>query len=90
MAKLYRQGDVIFKKIDGIPLWAEKTGDSLVIESESGNNHVLEGQVYDNGEYVVLEKPSTVKHPQHRQLTLPVGTYRVYRVRDYLRERGGD
>ena len=89
MARVYRQGDVIFKEIDKIPSWAKKTGNILVIESESGNNHVLEASVYDDGRYVEVDKPSVVKHPQHRQLTLPVGKYLVYRVRDYYRD-GGD
>ena len=89
LARVYRQGDVIFKEIDEVPSWANKTGDRLVIESESGNSHVLEALVYDDGRYVEVDKPSVVKHPQHRQLTLPVGKYMVYRVRDYY-GNGGD
>jgi len=89
MARVYRQGDVIFKEIDSLPNWANKTGDRLVIESESGNSHVLEATVYDDGRYVEVDKPSAVQHPQHRQLTLPIGKYMVYRVRDYY-GNGGD
>jgi len=90
LARVYRQGDVIFKEIDEVPSWADKTGDRLVIESESGNSHVLEALVFDDGRYVEVDKPSVVKHPQHRQLTLPVGKYMVYRVRDYFRDEIGD
>jgi len=89
MARVYRQGDVIFKEVDGIPRWAEKVGDRLVVEGETGNDHVLEGvTVYDGGRemYVELDRSAVVMHPQHKQLTLPAGKYMVYRVRDYYRE----
>jgi len=88
MARVYRQGDVIFKEIDEVPSWAEKTGNRLVIEGETGNSHVLEAIVYVDGRYVEVDKPSAVMHPQHRQLTLPIGKYVVYRVRDYYGNEG--
>jgi hypothetical protein len=86
--KVYRQGDVIVSEAK-VPRRAEHVGNEVRIASETGNAHVLPGKAYRSGrlQYVVLEEPTQMTHPQHAALTLPAGTYGVRTVNDYIPRR---
>ena len=82
---IYRQGDVIVAPCR-MPKGARQTGDEIRIASETGNPHVLKGKVFASGrqQYVVLEEPTEMTHPQHAPLSLQPGSYEVRTVRDYI------
>ena len=86
MKKVYRQGDVILEELPGYTKeYFEELGikgsDKLEISSETGNKHILNAKVYW-GEYVVVEKPTELVHPQHPPLVIETGVYRLRFVRD--------
>ncbi len=82
---IHRQGDVIVAPCK-IPKGAKQTGSEIRIASETGNPHVLKGKVFSSGrqQYVVLEEPTEMTHPQHAPLSLQPGSYEVRTVRDYV------
>ena len=82
---IFRQGDVIVAP-SSIPKGAKQTGNEVRIASETGNPHVLKGQVFSSGsqQYIVLEEPTEMTHPQHAPLSLQPGSYEVKTVRDYI------
>jgi predicted phage tail protein len=87
--KILRQGDVVLTPAE-LPRAAKLTGSEVRIASETGNPHVLNGRVYRvsrQQQYVVLDAPAEMTHPQHAALRLEPGTYRVSTVRDYLPTR---
>ncbi|MDK6028870.1 hypothetical protein QPL79_05795 [Ignisphaera sp. 4213-co] len=92
LLKIYRQGDLLL--IEDFAQLSENTkvGNALVVESETGNKHVLMGSVHNlHGQlYVVVEKPTPLTHPQHPQLVIEPGIYRVEFVRDYALRRAVD
>lgn len=58
---------------------------SFVARGETGNEHKMKRvNVYSTGATTLVEVtvPSELKHPQHPTVTVPIGTYRVARVRD--------
>lgn len=91
----YRQGDVLFTKIDGIPPVQE-----LAIRA---SGHILEGEssghihrVADRAKVIVWESlqtigklfvtvkaPTQIIHEEHGPITLPAGDYEVTRQREY-------
>jgi len=82
---IFRQGDVIVAPCS-IPNGAKQTGTEVRIASETGNPHVLKGKVFSSGsqQYIVLDEPSQMTHPQHAPLSLQPGSYEVRTVRDYI------
>lgn len=91
--RVYRQGDLILVEDEDIDLSsAIKEGDSLEIISESGNAHRLRCPVYNfyGQRYVIVEKPSILIHPQHPELVIEPGIYRVEFVRDFVLSRAID
>lgn len=86
---VYRQGDVILRKVDYVPTNVHESGlrtKAIRISGETGHEHVLEGDVFGNGSfgsYVVLEQPTELKHDEHDNIEIPPGIYRVDSVRDY-------
>jgi len=91
--RVYRQGDLVLIEemvLDLDP--AVKEGEALVIASENGNRHRLASPVYTvyGRRYVVVEKPSVLTHPQHPELVVEPGIYRVEFVRDFALNRAVD
>ncbi len=82
---IHRQGDVIVAPCR-MPKGAKLTGREIRIASETGNPHVLKGKVFSSGrqQYVVLDEPTEMTHPQHASLSLQPGSYEVRTVRDYI------
>ncbi|MHA1250068.1 MAG: hypothetical protein ACTSRP_08780 [Candidatus Helarchaeota archaeon] len=88
MLELYRQGDLLFKRIKIIPKKAKEKDDNIILEGElTGHAHcILSGTVLtlDNNIYVKAEKNARVIHNEHRTIELPEGFYKVIRQREYI------
>jgi hypothetical protein len=89
MRPVYRQGDVVLKRIGASIDFVNlvKESDRLEVSGETGKAHVLEAPVYRHGSQllVVLEKPAAIEHPDHAPITLPPGVYEVARTRSEVR-----
>ena len=94
MVKIWRQGDVIVRQVSEVPKQVvEAATNEIRIASETGNPHVLKASkvyvpanvrgVQNRQQYVVLEEPTSMTHPQHAALDLLPGVYQVSTVRDY-------
>ena len=90
----YQQGDVIIESVTEIPVDAKKVaakprGFVLAEGEATGHAHVID-KVADL-EFVELgglfylknEKPVTVRHEEHKPVTIPAGTWRIRGVREY-------
>ena len=86
--EIYLQGDVVVVPAK-LPGTARASGSEVRIASESGNPHVLKGRAFSaqGQQYVVLDEPTTLTHPQHPAKVIPAGTYEVRTVRDYIPRR---
>ncbi len=86
-----QQGDVIVELVDGIPLpQAKKLKHTTLAEGEvTGHSHVAIGDEVelfeDTSGTLWLSAPhgAEVKHQEHHQVTLPKGTLKVCKVREY-------
>ncbi|MEM4058430.1 MAG: hypothetical protein QXZ12_06885 [Thermoplasmata archaeon] len=95
--KIYRQGDVILRKLDekNEIITREytdsdyKISDKLSISGETGNTHELDATVYSihGTQYVVVETPTLLKHNEHHDIEIEPGIYRVDTVRDFRNRR---
>jgi len=98
---IYRHGDVLFKKVKSLTsdqCNGEKTADDIagVVQpgESTGHAHVIEDMTGVEllsgwrGRFVRAEKEFTIKHEEHKPLTLPAGSYRIRIAReyDYLRD----
>lgn len=95
-----RQGDVWFKRVDEIPDGVSDpvVGRAIVAHSETGHHHVVEspGAEYFTvpGDpftaYLRLAEDADVTHLRgydtHEPITLPAGTWRIRRQREYTPE----
>src|SRR6516165_883020 len=99
---IYRHGDVLFEKVKSLTREqrnGEKTADDIagvVQRGEStGHAHVIEDMTgvellssRRRERFARAEKEFTIKHEEHKPLTLPAGSYRI-RIAleyDYLRD----
>ena len=91
--KPIQQGDVFIEPCGEIPSgrMVDSVGGRFVLaEGEAtGHAHVIEDVagikfVEKDGKFYLQNKiPATVKHEEHRPITIPPGTWRVKRVREY-------
>lgn len=87
----FQQGDVIGRKLDSMPEGEAKTigRKTLVLaHGESGHSHVIEddeAELIQIGERMLLKltKQATVKHEEHRPITLSPGIWEIGRVTEY-------
>lgn len=94
----FRHGDIVFERIPAVPSFAVgKLHQHLVIAKgeATGHAHVLDGEVMTFGSIddlllsgpqareIRVTKSSTVTHPEHKPITLPVGSYTVRRQREF-------
>ncbi len=84
-----RQGDILFVKIAELPKELTKKADGIVAEGETtGHKHQLvDGELLTDEKLnlfidVTAEKAS-VKHEEHKTITLPKGLYKVIKQREY-------
>lgn len=88
---MWRHGDVLIAKIEEIPTFAAKRTDTILAYGElTGHSHQIEAPETaelweDNGQlYLKVVAPTaTVVHQEHKPITLPQGTYRVWKQREY-------
>lgn len=92
---LYRQGDVLFKRVAEIPAGEKKKRENGVIAlgEVTGHKHAIadleEAEVLEigNGLYVhVGEDGVSIQHDEHGAIELPAGDYEVTIQREYSPE----
>jgi len=90
--KIYRQGDILFKKIDTLPKSLTEKLDNVVAEGEvTGHAHLLmNGALFEliNSEDLFIQAGENTKliHNEHLPIKLEQGNYRVIRQREFLEE----
>jgi len=91
-----RQGDVLLTRVDppADPQRAmDEAGQPLagvrIAGERTGHAHELAGRVYDHGDrrLVMLERPTPIRHPEHRQIEVPAGWWEVTIQREWTPER---
>ena len=86
---MWRQGDLLVKKIKEIPEGAVKQNHRILAEGEAtGHIHELDlGEVYEKNGTLYFRVPegniSTLNHQEHGALTFEPGIYQVKKQREY-------
>jgi hypothetical protein len=88
---MWRQGDVFIAPIPAVPKGAARRPGVVLVEGElTGHSHRLArpdaGELLERGGNLylrVLADSATIIHQEHRAITLPRGTYRVWGQREY-------
>jgi len=90
MDKMYRQGDVLLKKIETIPKGVKPKEDDIILKGEAtGHAHrIVNGTIYTGlsgtGEmYIEAEVGASVVHEEHNTIPIEAGFYEVIRQREY-------
>lgn len=91
---LYRQGDIFIAATRAVPRGAEPRPHCVLAEGEvTGHSHRVEdpatARLYRHSTSLYLDvfaDRATVVHDEHGPITLPRGTYRVWRQREYSPE----
>lgn len=87
-----QQGDVLLRKLETLPAGSAKTLGKLrctLAEGEhTGHSHVVEddeAELIQIGERILLRlgREATVKHQEHKPITLSPGIWEVGRVKEY-------
>lgn len=89
---LYQQGDVLIEAVEAIPPNAlprgSRNGRHILAQGEAtGHAHAVADdiQLFGSGDalYCRAAAPFTVRHEEHKPITVPAGVYQVRRVRMY-------
>jgi hypothetical protein len=89
---LYQQGDVLIDSVDALPIHASpvprRDGRTVLVRGEAtGHTHATADDVevfaLRSALFCRASAPFTVLHDEHKPVTVPPGTYRVRRVREY-------
>ena len=94
MRKPLQQGDVIINPVEEIPDGAKPVascarGYILAEGSATGHAHVVKKnagiEFVENGGkfYLRNARPVTVRHEEHKPVTVPAGTWKIVKVREY-------
>jgi hypothetical protein len=98
MSAQYRQGDILVVAVDSIPANAvnvPRTGEEVVLADDEATGHRLAitdghadllsapGEQIDQLFLRITGAAAVLDHPEHEPITLPVGSYRVIRPREY-------
>ena len=91
MVKMYRQGDVLLKKIETIPEGAQPTNDDVILRGEAtGHAHrLVNGTIFTrtsfptNQMYVEAKVGAALVHEEHSTIEIEPGLYEVIRQREY-------
>ena len=89
MVKMYRQGDILLKKIETIPKGARPSKSDVILKGEAtGHAHkIVNGTIftgYRTGEmYVEADVGAALIHEEHNTIELEAGLYEVIRQREY-------
>jgi hypothetical protein len=88
---MWRHGDVFIAAVDAVPGGAVRRMGWVLAEGEAtGHSHRIERpetvELHERGGMMylrVVAESATVIHQEHRPITLPRGTYRVWQQREY-------
>jgi hypothetical protein len=93
--KIYRQGDVLFKKVASIPAKRSVRESGHILEGEA-TGHIHRIKELENAEVlecgsglfisVSAEGGVSIVHEEHLPILLPPGNYEVVRQREYTTE----
>jgi hypothetical protein len=89
---IFQQGDVIFKKVDGVQGDKRVNEDFILVRGEAtGHHHSV--AIADREQVEIFERkgtlfmkvkdPVVIEHQEHRPITLPAGDYEIGQVREY-------
>jgi len=88
--KMYRQGDLLFKKIAALPDHLKEKPDNIVAGGE-GNAHthmLVNGELFQversDQKYIRTREDTRLIHEEHLPIKLEPGNYEVVRQREYL------
>lgn len=90
--KIYRQGDILIKKVKFLPSDKTPKKENIIAEGEmTGHAHLLnDGALYEvlNSEslYIKANENTIITHDEHLPIKLESGNYKVVRQREYLGE----
>ena len=88
--KLYRQGDVLLKRIDRLPNGCLQHKDNVIAQGEvTGHQHRFDSHqrvVFHQGDdlFVELEQETPLVHDEHKTILVSAGFFAVIREREYL------
>lgn len=88
--KIYRQGDILFRKIGTLPTSLTEKPDKIVAEGElTGHAHLLmNGALFEviNSEdlYIQAGENTRIIHDEHLPIKLEQGSYQVIQQREFL------
>ena len=86
MIRMFRQGDILIKKVSQIPKSAIKRKNGVILEGEASNHfhRMNDGLVFDWNGAIYLEafENATITHEEHNAISLEKGSYEVVRQRE--------
>lgn len=86
---LYRQGDVLLKKIDVLPDNLKPKDKILAYGEVTGHNHkftseqVLVFEDVKHQQFVDVKEEAILEHEEHKHITIPKGLYEVVIQREF-------
>ena len=87
MTKMYRQGDILFRKVESLPRKPRKLKTDIIVKGEAtGHAHRIEhGTLFMSGAVMFIEadKGATIVHEEHAPIELEPGIYEVVRQREF-------
>jgi hypothetical protein len=94
--KQFQQGDVLLQEINNLPINAKRmpTADRVIVArgEKTGHNHMINSDMAKiwtltrdgvTELYLEVQAPVTIIHDEHKPLPIPIGIYRVGRVKEY-------
>ena len=89
--KLMRQGDLLLKQVDTLPIGLLEVTSGIILEGEITNHkhRITKGKLFkDTAGMMFLSIPhfGVVVHEEHKPIKLGKGTYAVIRQREYTSE----
>jgi|SRR5579884_2113029 hypothetical protein len=85
--QLYRQGDVMFLRVDTLPPEATPLNTDIVAYGEAtGHHHRIQGAQLlqlQNNKYAQVAERAVVVHEEHKPIELPAGMYRIIQPVEY-------
>lgn len=91
MNHLYRQGDILLRRVERIPAGAKATSHTRLVIAEgeaTGHHHLLTADVEehltaDERFLRIMGANGLLTHEEHATITLPPGDYQVVRQVEY-------
>lgn len=85
---LYRQGDLLLRRVFALPENLRPRQSEILAEGETtGHRHRLVGQAQildgEDGEYLRVNEKSVLVHEEHNEVKLDAGFYKVIHEREF-------